>query len=317
MSSTIELRLFGDEKAPPASSMRKLAHAVSAWPRFDGSWRDLWAWQGAARNRVAAEASPMSSDCLEERACALDGPDRKLAAGCSIPFWIFGDKPPEMGRLRLQVNAWGPQYGDPRFRDPQLDGFASILIERAGPLYAALGPRAVHHDVYTINTRVQENVDAVLQLIDILHEWMSLTSIKVFDDNGLALPFNAHFAYYRDPPAVARDLRYLSRVWEEGLPWWYPDDPPMKSLDTRAHAIYWHLLRSDSERERLRGRLALLLPHASQLSDESVRDVLVDRSVPIPMLATSGRLDFYHPQFMINHFIDEGLLAVLSAAITA
>jgi hypothetical protein len=32
--------------------------------------------------------------------------------------------------------------------------------------------------------------------------------------------------------------------------------PPMKSLDTRAHAIYLHLLRSDAERERLRKRLA-------------------------------------------------------------
>jgi hypothetical protein len=316
MSSTIELRLYGDEKARPASSIRKLVHAVSAWPRFDGSWQDIRAWQGAVVNQVADDDSPMSSDCLEERARALDGADRKLAAGCSIPFWKFGDGPPEMGGVRLRVVAWGPQFGDPRFRDPQLDGFASISIERAGPLYAALGPRAVHHDVYAINTRVQENVDALLQLIDILHEWVSPTSIKVFDDNGLALPFNAHFAYYRDPPAIARDLRYLSRVWEEGLPW-YPDDPPMKSLDPRTHAIYLHLLRSDAERERLRGRLAALLPRASQLSDESVRDVLDDRSVPIPMLATSGRLDFYHPQFMINHFIDEGLLAILSAAVTA
>jgi hypothetical protein len=91
----------------------------------------------------------------------------------------------------------------------------------------------------------------------------------------------------------------------------------MKLLDLRAHAIYLNLLRSDAERERLRGRLALLLPHAHQLSDEPVRDVLVDRSVPVPMLATSGRLDFHHPQFIMNHFIDEGLLAVLSAAITA
>jgi hypothetical protein len=65
------------------------------------------------------------------------------------------------------------------------------------------------------------------------------------------------------------------------------------------------------------GSAGALLPRASQLSDESVRDVLDDRSVPIPMLANSGRLDFYHPQFMINHFIDEGLLAVLSAAVTA
>jgi hypothetical protein len=66
----------------------------------------------------------------------------------------------------------------------------------------------------------------------------------------------------------------------------------MKSFDPRAHAIL-HLVWADGERERLRGRLAALLPRASQLSDESARNVLLDRPVPIPMLAASGRLDFY------------------------
>jgi hypothetical protein len=239
-----------------------------------------------------------------------------LTAGCSVPFWTFGDGPPETGRLRLEISAWGPQFGDPRFRDQKLDGFASIKIARAAPFYAALGPEATHPDVYAINACVQENVDALVQLIDILHEWVSPTSLKVFDDEGLRFPFNAHFAYYRDPSAIAHDLRYLSQVWEEGLAS-YPDDPPMKSLDPQEYAIYLHLLRSDAEREQLRRCLAALLPGASKLSDESVRDALADRSTPIPMLAASGRLDFCRPEFMMNYFIDASLLAILSAAVTA
>jgi hypothetical protein len=317
MSSTIEFRLYGDEDAPPASSIGKLARAVSAWPRFYEPWVDISAHQGRVTNEVAAEASPMSSGRLEERAYAWNGTDRLLVAGGSIPFWTFGGEgPPKSGRLRLEIHAWGPQFGNPRFRDPKLDGFAKITIERAGPFYAALGPEAIHPDVYSVNACVQENLDALLQLIDILHEWVSPTSLKIFDDNGLRLPFNAHFAYYRDPSAIAQDLRYLSRVWEEGLVW-YPDDPPMKSFDPQTHAFYLHLERSDAEREWLHARLATLLLRARQLSDESVRDVLAGRPVPIPTLATSGRLDFHHPEFMMNHFIDEGLLAILSAAVTA
>jgi hypothetical protein len=91
----------------------------------------------------------------------------------------------------------------------------------------------------------------------------------------------------------------------------------MKSLDPREHAVYFHLMRSNAEREQLRGRLAAFLPGASRLSDESVRDALADRLTPIPMLAASGRLDFYHPEFMMNYFVDGGLLAILSAAVPA
>jgi len=169
--------------------------------------------------------------------------------------------------------------------------------------------------VPTINACVQENIAALLQLIDILRERVSPTSLKIFDDNGLALPFNAHFAYYRNPSVIARELRLLSRAWEHGLIW-YPDDPPMKSLDARTQGIYLHLSRSGVERERLNARLGTLLPRASQLSDESEREVLTNRSVSIPMLTSPGRLDFYSPEFMMNHFVDEGLISILRSALT-
>lgn len=163
------------------------------------------------------------------------------------------------------------------------------------------------------NVQIQDNVDALRQLADILLECVSPVSLKVFDDDGLRLPFNAHFAYYRDPSAIASDLRYLSRVWAEGLTS-YPDDPPLRSFDPRVHGIHLHPLRSDAERQRLRVRLADLLPRASQLSGESVRRVL--DSAPIPTLAASGRLGLCHPEFMMNHFIDNGLLAILADTAT-
>jgi hypothetical protein len=311
MTATIELLLYGDEQAPPAESIGKLAHAVSAWPRFDRSWKNFCARQKTVMNQVAVEDSPMSSDLLEERAWAWDGADRMLEAGCSVPFWAHGGGPlAEPGQFYLEIIAWGPQFGAQRYRDPNSTGYAKILIHRSSPFYAALGPEATHPDVPAINARVQENIDALVQLVNIVQERVSPASVKVFDDNGLRLPFNARFACYRDPSAIADDLRYLSRVWEEG---WasYPDDGAMKSLDPHEHAIYFHLSRSEAERVQLRGRLAALLPGASQLSDESVRDVLADRSMPIPMPASSGQLD------MMYHFIDESLLAILSAAVTA
>ena len=311
MSATIELLLYGDEQAPPAASIGKLAHAVSAWPLFDGSWKDFCARQKTATNRVAVEDSPLTSDLLEERAYTWNGDDRMLEAGCTVPFWAHGDGPlPEPGRFYLEISAWGSQFGAQRYLGPNSTGFAKILIHRSSPFYAALGPEALHPDAPAINAGVQENIDALVQLVNIVQEKVSPTSVKVFDDEGLRLPYNARFACYRDPSAIADDLRYLSQVWEEG---WasYPDDGPMKSLDPHEHAIYFHLLRSEAERLQLRRRLAALLPGASQLSDESVRGILADHSVPIPMPTSSGQLD------MMYHFIDESLLAILSAAVTA
>jgi hypothetical protein len=305
MSATIELLLYGDEQAPPAASIGKLAHAVSAWPRFDRSWEDFSARQTVFMNQVAVEDSSMSSDLLEESAYAWNSADFMLQAGCSVPFWTRGDGPlPELGRFYLEISAWGPQFGARRFRDPNSTGYAKIQIARASPFYAA---GAAHP---AINARVQENIDALVELIDIVQERVSPASVKVFDDEGLRLPFNARFACYRDPSAIASDLRYLSQVWEEGLAG-YPDDPPVKSLDPQEHAIYFHLSRRNAGRAQLRAHLAALLPGASQLSDESVRDVLADRSMPVTMPANSGRLD------MMHHFIDESLLAILSAAVTA
>lgn len=311
MSSTIEIRLYGDEDGLPAAGVGKLARAVSAWHRFEGPWQNIHALN-ARKDVVAAEESPMSDDRLAERALAWNAANRSLTAACSVPFWTFRhDRPPKIGPLPLEIEAWGPKFN--HFRVAQFDGYARILIERAGPFYAALGPEAAHPDVPAMNACVQDNVDALLELISIVRERVKPASIKVFDDEGLRLPFNAYYARYRDPLTLVRELKLLAHAWENGLPW-YPDDPPLKSFDARAHTYYLHLLRSEAQRDSLYRRLAALLPRAAELSDESLRTaVLSNRKAA----AASGQVEIYHRELMINHFIDEDLLDILGAAVTA
>lgn len=312
MSSVIEVRLYGDEHAPPAASLGKIARAVSAWSRFEGQWHGIHALN-ARKEPVAEEDAPMSNERLQERALEWNGAHRTLVAEGSAPFWRFADDgSPHMGRLPLDIMAWDRTFGRFSYSVPQLDGYARILIDKAAPFYAVLGPQAAHPDVVAINACVQDNVDALLELISIVRGTVSPASVKVFDDEGLRLPFNAHYAWYRDAVTLAGDLRCLADAWENGLRW-YPDDPPLKSFQPSVHAIYLHLSRSEAERERLHRRLAGLLPRAAALSDEAVKQALSKR----PAAAATGELELCRREFFATHFVDEALLDILGAAVTA
>jgi len=310
----IDIRIYGDYGASPSIIFSQLLRTISAWPQAMGSWNNFCAREESILKRIAVNTSPISMTEIEELGYFYDDPSHMLSADINFRCWTFDDELPKEEEFLLSINAWGSRYadsGDTRFNDANLDGYASINIRRPSHYYAALEADSTHEDMIEINSCVKNNIDNILNVIVSLIERIRPESLKVFDDEGLRLPFNAHYAYYRDISGVVRELKYLAKLWENGLRW-YPKDPSLKEFKPQHHSAYFHLSRTEAERQLLWERLSYSLLYVDLVSEETVKKVLKDQPPSFSMLLNDQSITVLSYPFFMNYFIDEFFLSVLS-----
>lgn len=300
---------FEDERVPSAEdTICRMAHVLDEWPERNG---EFYGFKVLARNRhtvTIRNDRDLSADELCRCVAGHSTADALLSTATSIRCWRFGEGRPEYGSVGVSLEAWGEAWRTYHYEHPRLGGDAALWVLNCGPFCTPIDAAEEAHR--EINRHVEENLDMLTGLFFRLVEALNPWSMKVFTDEGLYLPVNAHLAYYRDVAGVLKDIELMAEVWERGLPRHHIG--PI--LHHRADDIKrsFHSWRSPSQQEKLWQSLGTLLPQRIGLSPDTVRNVLA-----------TGRFDTYtmpagfavleYPDFL-NAFLDRFYLAVLAAA---
>lgn len=240
--------------------------------------------------------------CAAARVVEL-GTDENMASQTSLRCWRRAGVEMTEGGVVAFVEAWGDDYGQLNGEDLRMMGRAAITLGHAGPFTADItGADAAYND------KVEANLEDLTALMVHLTNTLKPDAVKVFDDQGLYLPTNAHAAYFRNAAIVLDDIALLRQVWAQGLPLHKVD--PLRAYKGDAQDGALHLLRTPEQRGALWARLSAALQYAPTVDD-------------VIAVIASGRFDtltkddsFFvleYPHYM-NAFVDRFYLEVLEHA---
>ena len=309
MSTEIIARFYFDKGKPsPPEVLCQLARAFAAWPQASGHFEGLKVISGdlhTVSSRIEGRFSNESL-CHLTSQIAFSSEDI-LSTVTSFRCWRFASGLPEPGSVAVIIEAWGETWARRNHEDNRLGGHAALSVMDCGP-FCALVDTVENPSRDSINAKVEENLDALTGLFFRMIEALKPSSMKVFTDQGLYLPFNAHFAYYQDEARVLDDVALIADVWERGLPGHHIG--PLKNHRPDDMGPAFHGWRNKSQQQNLWEELSTLLPYAHALTSDDVRQALV-----------SGRFDTYdmpagftvldYPHF-INSFLDRFFIELLS-----
>jgi hypothetical protein len=313
LSTAINARFyFRQQESPsPVEALCKMARTFAEWPQAAGIWqafkmlRDNW-------HTVAARLEgPLSTDELCAAAAKHRGTHELLSATTSFRCWRFDEQGSKPGSVASGLQSWDEAWCIQNHEDRRIGGGAALSIFQVGPFCALdemAEPASARHDA--VNSHVRENLDALTGLLFRLIEALEPYSVKVFTDQGLYLPLNAHLAYYRDGHGVLDDLSLIAHVWEHGLP--AHRIAPLKHHQADDMGPFFHGWRRESQREQLWSRLNALLPPRVSPSIETVRAVLSSGTVDTYSMPVGTTL-LHYPDFM-NSFLDAFYVEILSKA---
>lgn len=163
--------------------------------------------------------------------------------------------------------------------------------------------------------RVEENLEELTDVLFAQVQALRPDSMKVYTDDGLYLPFNAHLAYYGSPAAVLDDLALLADAWEHGLPGY--STPPLKAWRPGEGGGDFHSWRDEQQQAALWRALGEALPAGGRVTAEHVEWVYRHGSFSTYAVEagdTQGKAVLNYPDFL-DGFVDGFFLEVLRAAL--
>lgn len=305
MSAGLTIRLYF-ATASSVERFQALVQALDASPLASRVWTGVDVTARAPMNYRLQRTGEMIADAVGAQAAAAGlGDDECLGSYTSLRCWRRGERGMEEGSVVAYVDVWGDTYGRINDEDLRMGGNAAVTLSHVGPFTADItGGDAAY------NEKVEENLANLTDLVMHLVTAMEPEATRVFDDQGLRLPFNAHAAYFRRPESVLEDLALLRDVWSHGLP--AHRVAPLASYDGGAQEAALHLGRTPEMRRELWERLSAALAHRPTVDD-------------VRAIVASGRFDtltqdesfvvLEYPHF-VNAFVSRFYLEVLERAAT-
>ncbi|MCB9766427.1 MAG: hypothetical protein H6739_42025 [Alphaproteobacteria bacterium] len=297
MATELELRIWCDAElaARPAALLGRLVQAVDAWPQADGPWQGLKVKDPGLRT-VRSVPDAADTAALERALAVADEGPVRLSTGRAFKAWRFQGTPPQLGHLRLGLDAWHPAWAPAR--DRRVEGDAVVWIPTAGPYVALLGDEADP----AVNARVEENLDALTQLIFGVIQATDAVRLAVHTDAGVSHPLNAHAVWVRQKSDMLQDVAFVRQLATDGLPAYQV--PALSQADPDAE-LPLHGWRPGARRRAL---------------SEALRSAGAPGPKALDRALGSGRFDFFdrgegvfvleYPH-MLNAFMDDFYLAVM------
>jgi hypothetical protein len=304
MATELTVRLYFDAEPASRSVFAQLVDAITAWGEANAPWQGLRV-SGPQRQVIHRDDAPLEPSALTAAAACFGDGAHQISSRISYRCWRFHGRTAEPGSSLAWVEAWGDRYGEARGEDVRrIWGSAAFTIADVGPYCAVL--EASDAEVAAVNQRVEDNLERLTKLIFGFVGTLRPASLKVFTDQGLYLPFNAHLAYYASEARLLDDVRLVAEVWRRGLR--DHQVPPLAEVsDGKSIAFHWW--RSDEARHRLATKLGGRIERAAAATTDDVGRILA-----------SGRFDTYtapigfvvldYPHFM-NAFLDRLFVELL------
>jgi hypothetical protein len=300
MSTEIVVRFYFGESPPEMDDLLcRIARVFSEWPQASGAFSPLRDVGAGPRSSPGRRPDSLSVEQLCHSVTGRRNPAELLSTTSSFNCWRFQNGRAEPGSVGLWLEAWGDAWVRDHHEDERIGGRAALSIFDCGPFNALIG-RPEIENLNEINSRVAENLDALTGLLFRLVEALNPRAMKVFTDQGLYLPFNAHMSYFRDESVIVDDLFFISEIWAKGLPEHHI--APVREARKEDMRPVFHGWRTPEQRENLWRRIDALLPRLESLSAEDARGAIsgnrLDRfDMPTGMTV----LDY---PYYLNAFVD-------------
>jgi hypothetical protein len=266
MATELSAVFYFDEQPQPALPFTELVRAVATHSTWRSNWQGFKVVAKNLRTVIAKEPGPMTSEQVLATAPLHDAAQNRISVNTALQCWRFTGTAAEPEAVPAILEATGAEYGG---TDPRVRGAAMLSITNMAPFNAIVDP--IDAQSAERNRRVEENLKALTSLLGHCVEATRPSSMKLYDDSGMFLPFNAHLAYFRDEKAVLQDLAWISELWTNGLRAYQL--PPLG--DRFADTIETlHPRRTESQRKELWQRLARAIPTWPAMSTKNVRQLL-------------------------------------------
>lgn len=286
-----------DRFAALVQAVEGSAMARHAWKGFDVVTRRPLQYRSRHADAVTAEGV-----CAAARATAL-GSDESMASQTSLRCWRRDGADMVESAVVAFVEAWGDDFGRRNGEHLRMTGRAAITLSHAGPFVADITDADAKY-----NDKVEANLEDLTALMIHLTNTLEPEWMKVFDDDGLYLPVNAHAAYFRNPEVVLGDIELLRDVWAAGLPLHRVE--PLRTYAGGSQDGALHLGRTPDQRRALWERASAALAHVATVDD-------------VQAIVASGRFDtltkddsfivLEYPHY-VNAFVDRFYLEILEHA---
>lgn len=301
MGIDLNLRLWWDGR-DGAGRFLALVDALAAWPPMAPGFQGL-TLKDARYNTVWSDAQVTNAEGVRAAFSQQDLSRRAYSTGLTFPVWRIEGKTAKPGSVWLGVDGWDPGWRPER--DRRVEGDANLWTQTTSPFMARLGDG---EDLRRINAHVEENVERLLELCQHLIRTVGPDRMMVYTDGGMALPINAHLAWFRQPVQVLDDLAWLRELWADGLPGY--NLSPLRDPDASQDSMALHEGRSCEQRRQLWRALGACIG-----AEASLEDVSATLKSGAFELFENGEgvllLNYPHP---LNAFLDRFYLAVLERA---
>lgn len=308
MSLEIDIRFWWGDRVPSVSEhFTKLATVIEGWLGDGMTWTRASLRKGTPGNLLAS-ASPIRS--LEQILAMIPdkSDDCKLTAYASMPCWRFEGGKAVRGAVPIALSVWGPTYGQAIGHHIQDEGDAQISILNAGPFYGVLSQDGEQFEDLEVNARVEENLYALLELLQSVTIQAKPIHWLVFSDEGAPLSIlHAHATWFDNSEvALAAVLRFQSHLRTGYAPFRMP---PIASVNQLEGSGYGHKFRSTGQNTALLNRL---VPAAGKTADLQTLQQARELGKYDSLDLDPGFILLNLPFFM-NAFLDEFVLDALGA----
>ncbi len=237
-----------DEGTRPDEVLGRMAEVFAGWPQARGAWTELKLLKGNRHTIAQRWDGPLATEAMLAEARGRGEADEMLVAQSSFRCWRFGQGHPESGSVVIGIECCGADWRRLEHEDGRLGGNAALVVHDAGP-FVALIDEGQADTKRAVNDKVRENLEALTGLLFRMIESLAPRSMKLYTDEGLYLPFNAHLAYFRNDEVVLEDLALIADAWENGLP--HHHIAPLKDRRADDMGPALHHWRSPSQRDQL------------------------------------------------------------------
>ncbi|GAA4441449.1 hypothetical protein [Bremerella cremea] len=311
MSECLIVRWFGDGDHRSAGPLfTQLTECVEAWQSKRDAWESLRIGHGVNHQvRLPNQETWTWAELQKVAAWKKIPADGSIFA--SVPIACRTSEANGMvdGRAGLDVECWNEEHAGRQY-DASLGGRAEISITPV-ECYVPRSDTTGHPAGAAYNMGVAENNDALRTLLVRVIEATGPRSLKLFTEGSLSLPFNAHATWFADEAALLDDLKFIRRLWEEGLAT-YPVTPPLKTFDAAQHRLVWHPARSSETQHALWQDLAKRMPAADQVTPEGIRETLETTTLDVQRIGDGWLLS--NKPYLTDEFVAQIYLEVLENA---
>lgn len=309
MSTVLTIRIWTDDDSSRVGDrLNELVDVVERWTRVTEPWRALRIHDGDAAEDMRPANESMRRGEVASVLAGRQGGTLRVSLRTAVECWRFQGLTPSKGFLPLWVESWGRDHAGSGGRDYEIEGDAALTLGSAGP-YCVMQSAVPSPDIDRVNERVEENLERLLALLLDIATTLRPTAMKVFTDQGVYQPLNAHAIFFRDAEALLRDVRLLDRLWNQGLPGY--QTPALRESRAKLDREMLHTWRDEGRQRALVEWLSRVIPRAL---DVTVHDVeSIDWTSFDNYEGDAGRLILEYPHF-VNAFVDHFYLKLLERA---